>query len=85
METQMVALKNVRKDVWQHFKSESVRHGLTTGEFLAQLVREHEERDVSPAQIWKTVLHGHALLSAQEAEEMRSTLKDFRKGFDFRI
>ena len=81
----MVALKNVRKDVWRHFKSESARHGLTAGEFLAQLVREHEEHDVSPAEAWRAILHGPALLSAQEAEEMSSTLKEFRKGFDFRL
>ncbi|MEK6950868.1 MAG: hypothetical protein AABX13_04060 [Nanoarchaeota archaeon] len=51
-----VCIKNINDEGWRTFKSESIRHGLKTGEFFNRLVEEHEVH-CSNAN-WKKALYG---------------------------
>ena len=79
----VVALKNVRKEVWQRFKSESARQGLKMGEFFERLVEKHAHAEIKSA-VWEKIFRGKPLLSEAEARELRSAIGKFRRGFVFR-
>jgi hypothetical protein len=80
----MVAIKNVKKEVWNRFKSESAKHNLRAGELLQRLLDEHQRAEMEGAGAWKSILTRKPLFTKQEAEGMISAFEEFREGFDFR-
>ena len=80
----LVALKNVRKEVWHHFKSESALHGMKMSEFFEKLLEEHSRLEKQGAQAWRQILSGKRLLTEKEARILQSEMHNFRKEFDFR-
>jgi len=79
-----VALKNVKKETWLQFKSESARHGMSMSEFFETLVREHKGRGGSHKAAWDKILKRKPLLTKREADELKEAIDEFRKGFAFR-
>ena len=79
-----VALKNVSKETWNAFKSDSARHGVTMGAFFEKLVKEHAHQDLEGRKAWDHILNRKPSLTAKEAEHLKKRMKEFRKGFEFR-
>ncbi|MBI4146382.1 hypothetical protein HY489_03525 [Candidatus Woesearchaeota archaeon] len=81
---QTVAIKNVKKETWLKFKSESVRHGLKMGEFFEKLVTEHKVKEQSHKDAWNQIFMRKPLLRGKDVGEFRKVLAEFREGFDVR-
>lgn len=81
-ETMQVTIKNVEENKFRELKVESVRHGLTTGEFLGKLVDEHKERCAANAD---AVLYGEKTLKGiLSRDDVASIRAYFRKNFTMR-
>ena len=78
-----VALKGVRKEVWQEFKSDSAKHGMRMGNFFEKIVQEHHAQEGQIKKSWDHILRGKPTLTKKEAEELKSAFQEFRKGFTF--
>jgi len=80
----MHAIKNIPDSVWQRFKMESAKQGLTMGEFFEQLLQEHVRRKQEGKRVWSAIFEGKALLSEKEAKVLKEEAESFREGFAFR-
>ena len=79
-----VCIKNIPKEEWRTFKSESAYHGLKAGEFLSKLVKEHKER--CKESNWDKILYGEKTLKHLISDkEMDKTRKEFRDNFKLRF
>lgn len=78
-----VCIKNIPKEEWLIFKSESASHGMKSGEFFSKIVKEHKER--CKESNWDKILYGEkklkGILSQKDYEEIR---KEFRENFKLR-
>ncbi|MBI4450692.1 hypothetical protein HY642_01840 [Candidatus Woesearchaeota archaeon] len=80
----LVALKNVRKDAWLRFKSESARHGMNMSSFFEHLLREHTQDERRAKAAWNKILYAPPRISIKDATDLRRSSRDFRRGFEFR-
>lgn len=39
-----ICIKNVDREEWLNFKSESAKHGMKAGEFFAKIIKEHKKQ-----------------------------------------
>lgn len=78
-----ICIKNVNKEDWLSFKSESAMHEMKAGEFLGKIVKEHKLKCKDGN--WDNVLHGEknlkGILTRRDAKELRET---FREEFSLR-
>jgi hypothetical protein len=80
----LIAIKNVKRETWQLFKSESARHNLKMGEFLERLLREHIRGERIARMRWNRIFTHKPLLTARQAKAVEAEAREFRKGFAFR-
>lgn len=78
-----VCIKNINKDDWRDFRSESIKHGLRLGDFFKEIVEEH--LDKCKESNWEKILYGEkkckGILSQSDLHEIKS---EFREKFRLR-
>ena len=76
-----VCIKNVDDDAWRLFKSESARKGYKMGEYFSEIVKENIKRNSG----WDILLNkSKKPISDEEAEIMKTAMKEMRRDFKFR-
>ncbi len=79
-------IKNVNKESWKIFREESIRHGVTSGDMLNILVKEHMENEKGGKNTWDHILgRNKPLITKKEAEAIRKGADELRRGFKMRI
>ena len=78
-----ISVKNVDKRDWGYIRTEAVKNKVRTGKFIGILVSKYVETSEKKSN-WKKILETRPFLSDKEAEEMKKSVVEFRKGFNFR-
>ncbi|GEM_PF-2939492 len=78
-----ISIKDVREEDWRILKSEAAKEDLKIGEFLSKVLMEYKKAEADSGN-WNAILNGKKYLSGKDAEIIKKSTKEFRKGFDFR-
>lgn len=78
-------IKKINKEIWKTLREESIKHNITTGKMVEIMVKEHVEKEKNKLNVWDVILKRKPFLSAKEAEEIKETAENLRKGFRMRI
>lgn len=77
-------IKKVSKESWKTFRTEAIKHGVTTGRMLELLVKEHMEKESNKKSAWDLILRSKPFLNKKESEIVRKRAEEIRKGFKMR-
>ncbi|MBS3139371.1 hypothetical protein J4479_00025 [Candidatus Woesearchaeota archaeon] len=73
-----ICIKNINKNNWLDFKSESLKHGLHLGELFNEIINEHLKRCTGGN--WEKVLYGEkkckGILSLADLKKIRSEFRE---------
>ncbi|MBI3412662.1 MAG: hypothetical protein HY051_01100 [Candidatus Aenigmarchaeota archaeon] len=79
-------IKNVSKEIWRILRGEAIKHGVTTGNMLEILVREHVENERKRSDAWDMISkRKKPIITKKEAEIIRRGAEEFRKSFKMRV
>ena len=78
-----ISIKDVREEDWRTMKSEAAKENLKIGEFLNKVLTEYRKAEMDSGN-WNKILKGEKYLNDKDAEIIKKSAREFRKGFDFR-
>ncbi len=77
-----IAIKNVREVDWRLLKAEAARENLKMGKFLGRVI--HHYKGCRPKGNLNAMLERKKVLTDEDAEAIRKSIKEFRRDFEFR-
>ena len=79
-------IKRVNRESCKIFREEAVKHGVTSGNMLEILVKEHVENERNGGGAWDMIFNRkRPTITKKEAEIIRKGAGEFRKNFKMRV
>lgn len=82
-ETMNTLIKNIDEERWHFIKIQAAKERKTIGELFNAIILEYENKEKTDKNVWERVLSRKPSLTEKQAEDMKKTIKCFKKSYGF--